>query len=392
MVTTKSEVGPPGGGPIHVSVDATAVPKRPAGAGRYTLDLVHHLIKRDDVRVSVISRIDDGGRWLAMGCERVHAVAPRARPVRLLWEQTSLPRLLERMEADVHHGPHYTMPEGTDLPRAVTIHDLTVFDHPEWHQRSKVALFRRAIKIAATEADSLICVSQATADRLAELFQPKCPIRVVHHGVDHDRFRPTEPVGGFDERALHTLGVHRPYVLFVGTVEPRKDVPGLVKAFDLMRPAHEGLDLVVAGGKGWGELDLDAAVTAARYRASIKRLGYVEAELLPALIRRAAAVAYPSLEEGFGLPVLEALACGAPVVTTAGSAMEEVAAGGALTVASGDVHALAGALDMLVRGDALLSDRREQGMAVAAEHTWDRSAEGHVAAYRAALSHSGAAR
>jgi glycosyltransferase involved in cell wall biosynthesis len=312
------------------------------------------------------------------------ATAPRQRLGRLAWEQVRLPRLLGRLDLDVHHSPHYTMPESATCPRVVTVHDMTFFDHPEWHERTKALLFRRATRVAARHADALICVSRSTAERLNEICPPKAEMHVVPHGVDHDCFDPTP--NDDDERMLASLNVSRPYVAFAGTLEPRKDVPTLVRAFDRIAAAHPQLSLVLAGLPGWGARAVERAVAGATHRSRIQQLGYVPQTVMPTLFRQASAVAYPSLTEGFGLPALEALACGAPLVTTRGSAMEEVAAGAALLVNPGDGNGLAGALDMLVRGDAGLAGRRQRGLTIAARYTWDASAEAHVGVYRSVTS------
>jgi glycosyltransferase involved in cell wall biosynthesis len=372
--------------PLRLSLDVSAVPSEPAGAGRYTLGLAAALAQRPDVELTMESRSEDAERWRALAPDAsVQAVAPSPRPLRLAWEQTGLPRRLRRLSVEVHHGPHYTMPEASSLPRVVTIHDLTFFDHPEWHQRTRVPFFRRAIRVAARHADALVCVSASTAERLAEICAPSGPVHVVPHGVDHERFRPDEPEPGADAAALEGLGITGPYVAFVGTLEPRKDVPTLVRAFDRMCAAHAGLTLVLAGGAGWGAAAVDQAIAEARHADRIVRAGYVADTVVAALLRRAAAVAYPSLEEGFGLPALEALACGAPLATTTGSAMQEVVQGAAVLVAPRDVDGLAGALDLLVRRDEGLAARRARGLAVAARHNWSASATGHLEAYRDAI-------
>lgn len=366
--------------PVRMCLDVSAVPAQPAGAGRYTIELAAALGRRDDVSMELVARQKDSDRWEAL-VPRSHVVAaaPERRPLRLAWEQVRLPSLLKRLDVGLHHSPHYTMPEAASLPRVVTLHDFSFFGNPEWYERVKVSWLRRATRVAMAHADAVICVSQTIADRLATLCPRATEMRVVPNGVDLDRFRPTD---ADDARRLPSLGVKQPYVAFVGTLEPRKDVPTLVRAFDRVAASHPDLSLVLAGGPGWGTKAVDQAVAEASHGSRVVRLGYVDHEAVPVLLRQAAAVAYPSLSEGFGLPALEALACGAPLVTTTGSAMEEVAAGAALLVEPGDTDGLAGALDMLVRGDAGLATRRQCGFSAAARHTWTASAEAHMDVYR----------
>lgn len=354
----------------------------------YTIAIASGLAARPDVELHLLTRTDDAGRWatVAPGAS-IHSDAPRSRPHRLAWEQYSAPRFAARIRPDVWHGPHYTMPLRGDVPAVITIHDLTFFDHPEWHERPKVPFFRRMIRAGAARADVLVCVSEYTAERLCALLTPKGEVRVIPHGVDHKRFVRHDGRAELasDSAALARHGVEPPYIAFVGTLEPRKDVPTLVHAFALVAPTRPDLRLVIAGGDGWGTAEARDAIALSGVATRIIRTGYLDDATVAALFRRAAAVAYPSQEEGFGLPALEALACGAPLVTTKGSALEEVTADAALLVPPGDVHALTGALIRLVDDHAMSNRLRTAGPERAALFTWERTVDGHIDAYARAI-------
>jgi glycosyltransferase involved in cell wall biosynthesis len=373
---------------LRVSIDVTAVPVRPAGAGRYTVELVRALARRADVDLVLVSRTNDATRWSEVGDALVLPAAPGARPLRIAWEQVGLQRVLRRAGVDVHHGPHYTMPERATVPVVVTVHDCTFFDHPDWHERTKAPFFRRAIRTAAAQANVIVCGSEETAARLTAVCQVSCPVVIAPYGVDAVRFSP-EP-GPDDESLLAGLGLEPRHqlIVFLGTLEPRKGVVPLIAAFDKLAPLFPDAVLVLAGQSGWGKA-IGEALGASSARERIRILGYVPDPAVPALLRRAAAVAYPSLDEGFGLPALEAIACGSPLVTTSGTPMASTASGAALLVAPGDAATLAEALESLLAGDdrAGVAARRSLGLEVAAARSWEASAAAHLPAYRLAAGH-----
>ena len=374
---------------LRVSLDASAVPDHPTGAGRYVLELASCLSRASDVHLFILCRRGDAERWQEVGAVTVVDRAPPARPVRLAWEQVELPRILDQLDLAVHHGPHYTMPVRAVLPKVVSVHDMTFFDHPEWHERAKVLYFRKAIRTAAAKADALITASASAAARIRDVLELRREPYLIPHGVNHRRYHPLDPGDKAalqsDEAALAKMGVRQPYVTFVGTLEPRKDVPNLVRAFDAVAGHIPDLNLVLAGAPGWGMEAIEAAIGTSKHRSRVKRVGYITEDEKVALLRGAAAVAYPSMEEGFGLPVLESLASGGPLVTTSGSAMAEVVGDAAFLVTPSDIGELAAALEEMVRGGPDVERRRARGIELAANYTWEASAAAHLAVYRSVV-------
>jgi glycosyltransferase involved in cell wall biosynthesis len=367
-----------------VLLDVSAVPERPVGAGRYTVALASGLAARSDVELHLLTRRTDRARWATFAPSAVvHGSAPVRRPVRLTWEQARGGSLATRTGADLWHGPHYTMPLRVEVPSVVTIHDLTFFDHPEWHERTKVVFFRRIIRAAAQRATVLVCVSAYTAERLRALLDPRGEVVVAHHGVDHDRFVANADRAA-DLAALADHGIQPPYVAFASTIEPRKNVPTLVRAFARVAASRPDLRLVLAGADGWGARAARDAIAASGVATQVLRPGYLASDLVPALFRQAELVAYPSFEEGFGLPALEGLACGAPVVTTTGSALAEVVDDAALLVPPDDPVALADAMTRVLDDTAVAERLRVAGPARAAQFTWARCVDQHVEAYELA--------
>jgi glycosyltransferase involved in cell wall biosynthesis len=370
---------------VKVALDVSAVPPRIAGAGRYIAELATRLPERE-VATTLVTRRDDAQRWGERSPQSTIAnIVPNARAARLTYEAWVLGTSHVARDVQLWHGPHYTMPRRGTTPTVVTIHDLTFFTNPEWHERTKVTFFRRAITFAAEHARVLVSVSAYSARVLEEILPAHAPIVVAPLGVDLERFR---PAGGDDQATLlrHSLRADVPYVFFVGTVEPRKGLDVLLEAFEELAREIGDVELWLAGQAGWGVGPFLTQLDEHPFKERIRRLGFVDDELLPVLYRRASAVAYPSRGEGFGLPVLEAMACGAFVVTTESTVMAEVAGDGARLVAIGDVAGLAKALIEGVQASA--ADRvavGERARARAEHFTWDACVDQHLVAYQQAL-------
>jgi glycosyltransferase involved in cell wall biosynthesis len=278
---------------------------------------------------------------------------------------------------DVVHATAVAVPP-TEAPLVMTIHDLAFLTDPTQATRHGNRFFRRGTELAKRNARLVLVPSEATADECRAAGFDADRIRLVPWGVDVE---PASEADVSSVREANRLG--RPYVLFVGTIEPRKNLGGLIAAM-----AHldgREVDLVVVGPDGWNE-DLGQRLRALDGTSvRVHRLGFQPPEALAPLYAGAAAFCFPSLREGFGMPVLEAMAQGAPVVTSLGTATAEVAGDAGLLVDPRDHETIAGALARILDEPSLAADLSDRGRARAATYTWDRTAELTVAAYEEAI-------
>lgn len=368
-----------------VLFDATAVPANRGGVGRYVDGLLGELQGR--VEIACQLRDADHFRRIAPSA----TVLPQSRrleapALRLLWEQLVLPGLARRRGATVIHSPHYTLPLLTARARVVTLHDATFFSDPEVHTRLKGAFFRMWTRISVRLANQVIVPSQATADEIIRYTGRNVPCVVAHHGVDFTVFHRPTPQQIQEVSDVYGLGA-RDWITFLGTLEPRKNLPALIQAYGLLTMSLSGAGLtvptlVLAGGRGW-DSSIDAAIAAIPPLGEIVLLGYVPADHLSALLGGAALMVYPSLGEGFGLPVLEAMACGTAVLTTLRLALPEVG-GDAVAYTETNAKAIADAMLALYIDEDRRRDLAYRGEERARAFTWRACAGTHDSAYRLA--------
>jgi glycosyltransferase involved in cell wall biosynthesis len=285
--------------------------------------------------------------------------------------------------AAVVHAPSLAFPPADDRPLIVTVHDTLFLEDPDAFPPAALA-FNRAMVERLPEADTVIVPSRTTGNTLATLGKPPKRIRVVPLGTDMGP--PT-----LDERdaTLERLGMERPYVLWTGTLEARRNpegvVRGFVRAIEAGVPDAERLNLYLAGPAGWWSKDIAAFVDSKGLTGRVRRIDHQPGPVRAALYAGASAFVFPSLAEGFGLPIIEAMACGAPVVTSNRSSLPEVAGSAAELCDPIDDESIGDALAKILRDRGLAEDLRRLGFRRAAEFTWERTARETLACYREAL-------
>jgi glycosyltransferase involved in cell wall biosynthesis len=365
----------------RLAVDLRAALDAPTGIGVHTRELLAGLAARGRFElVAMAHRQPRDGAWLrAAGI----AVEAQAAPSGVLWQQLRLPRRLASGDIDLFWSPLQTLPLRATVPAVVTVHDLTTLILPETH-RWKVRLSQLPfLERSLRQATRVVAISHHTAADVRSYFPEVAPrLRVVHCGVGPE-FVPGEQATIAAMRA--ELGAPAGYLLYVGTLEPRKNLPLLLDAWEAMRAEDaETLPLVIAGGYGWRSRGLVERIE--RHRgAGIIMLGRVEQERLVALMQATRCLVYPSLYEGFGLPPVEALACGVPVVATHGGSLPEVLGEAALLVDPHDPVALANAIQRVVGDAGLAAELASRGPRQAARYSRTDSAAGFEAVLLEAL-------
>jgi glycosyltransferase involved in cell wall biosynthesis len=365
---------------------ARAIRPPMTGVGRYTHDLVRALARRMDPSAMTLYVTSDARALDDSGCRLVR---PRVRTPhelsRALWEQTAVSVDAFRAGLDLYHSPNHTLPLTLRCPSVVTIHDLAFLDR-HLHKLTSHIYLTTLTTLALRRATRVIAVSEATRTDLEARFPfLEGRVTVVYEGVDPGFHCPADPAAVRAFRERH--GLDRPYILFVGSIEPRKNLPRLFRAFERV-VREQGLphDLVLCGPLGWRYGPSVHAWESSPLRARMRRPGVVPAGELPLWYAGADLLAYPSLSEGFGLPPLEAMARGTPVVTSDCSSLPEVVGDAALTAPPRDVAAIAGAIGRVLTEPALADDLRARGLARVRRFSWDEAARGTIAVYERALS------
>jgi glycosyltransferase involved in cell wall biosynthesis len=274
------------------------------------------------------------------------------------------------------HSPDFVLPPTLGARTVLTVHDLSFMRHPECSSPSLLAYLLRAVPRSVRRADVLLADSESTRRDLVELLKvPEERVRVVYPGVEPRFVSEGEQHTMRQQDVLERYGIRPPYILGLGTLQPRKNYPRLIRAYGLLRRRyHVPHQLVIGGGRGWLHEQIDETIRQTRLHEDVRLIGYVADEDLPALYRAADVFAFPSLYEGFGIPVLEAMGCGTPVVTSMVSSLPEVAGKAALMVPPEDVEALAQAMWQLMSDQALRNDLVRRGYEQVKRFTWRQSA------------------
>jgi len=346
-----------------------------SGVGTYTINLLEQLeqLSGDEI-VRVAHRPWYRGSEEACDGLPGNGLRGDVRLNKTVWMQLVLPRQLKRLGTDVCHFTNGVASLWTPCPSVVTIHDMTLWLFPQYHYRRRMLAMRPFVPLAARRAQAIIAVSQATkADIVRILGIDERKVHVVHEAPS-PHFRPVDCPKELD-RVRAAYGLPPRFVLYVGTIEPRKNLVRLVEAYARLHAAHD-LEhaLIFVGSRGWKDEAVFTAVEQLDLNGRVRFLGYVPVRDLVALYNLAALVAFPSLYEGFGLPVLEAMACGTPVLTSPNGSLSEVAGSAAEYVDPHDVESIAAGLRRVLHDRDRQEELCTRGRVHAARFSWQSAA------------------
>jgi glycosyltransferase involved in cell wall biosynthesis len=369
---------------MRVGLDLTCLKAPMGGYERYASRLLAELVRLPDApRMIAFIERRYGPRLVPAGAEsRVVDTLSRFMFKVLLQDQTYWPLLMRRARLDVVHTPVFAGMIAAPRPYVLTLHDLIPLQDPATISRSAAAYWRLVLPRAAKRADAIVTGSEFTRREILEYFDfPADRVITIPHGVERHFVPVTDPEALARVSRRHRLP--RRFVLFVGIASPRKNLDRLVRAFGAVPDGDRGdAELLFAGPEGWSNEALDATIAASPVADRIRRLGVVAEEDLAALYSLATVVANLSSREGFGLPALEALACGAPLVCADRTSFPEVVGDAALLVDPDDERAVAAALAATLVGGPEVDARRTRGLTRAREFTWERSAAATREVYR----------
>lgn len=366
---------------MRIAFDGTTLTPGRTGVGYYTEHLLQHLAQEvagtGDELIVVSNQPIDTTQPLPRHV-RVHT--GRRFPLRVAWMQMFAARVLDEIGADVAHLTNGMIPLGGSAAHVVTIHDMSLTLHPRCHPLRRQLINRPLASVAVRTADAIVAVSEsARRDLLAVHRIPDARVSVVPEAAGPTFAVITDAVRRRRIRMRYALPER--FLLYVGAIEPRKNLARLVEAFATARQRGIPHELVCVGPYGWSSRDLYEHVDRLGVRPVVHFTGYLPAEDLPVIYNLAEFFVFPSIYEGFGLPVIEAMACGTPTITSRTSSLEEIAADAALTLNPYDVEALSEAIVRMAVDAELRHELSRRGLRRARDFSWSRSARETLALY-----------
>ena len=368
---------------MRIGFDMGPIAKNRTGVGNFCFSLLEALLALPDapeIRGLATGIRPPSLESLASKVACTHLPVP-ARAMYLVWNALRFPPVENLIgSVDVYHATNYFLPPSRRGRRVLSIYDLAFLVRPQWSSPRIAGPFSRTIRRFAHEADLLLAASESTKRDIVNLLEvPEEKVRVTY-GAPNASLRPV-PRDEAQQRVADRFGIRDPFVLFAGTIEPRKNVLGLIRAFRALAKSlpHR---LVLAGSIGWNAESTLAALQDPALRDTVTRAGFVSFDELSALYSAADVFVFPSFYEGFGLPVLEAMACGCPVVTSNASSLPEVGGDAAIYCDPADVTGLSDAIEHIVSDPDLRSRMIAAGHDRARRFTWRSCAEATLSAYR----------
>jgi glycosyltransferase involved in cell wall biosynthesis len=377
---------------LHIGIDYTAAVHQRAGIGRYARGIVSGLAKQPSEHSFLLlvagGEVRTSAPMHALGASfRVRRLPLSERAWTILWHRLRLPLPVDVLAGplDVFHSPDYVLPPVRRARKVVTIHDLSFLRYPEAAEPSLRRYLSAAVPRCAGEADVILADSENTRRDVVELLGlPSEKVYVIYPGVDQ-RFSAIQERESL-EAVKERYGLSYPFILSVGTLEPRKNLIVLLEAYAMLKERRDlPHRLVIAGGKGWLYEGIFQRVQELSLGAGVVFLEFVPDDLLPSLYTLADLLAFPSLYEGFGLPPLEAMACGTPVVTSESSSLPEVVGEAGLMVPADDPGALAEAMGRVLDDAKLSEDLVARGLARAAQFSWEAAGKKLLAVYESRI-------
>ena len=376
---------------VRVAIDYTSAVHQRAGVGRYTRSLAEHLTpllaSDDELLLWYTSRSGDPiSLPMAMrsGNVAVKRIPISPRWAAAGWHRLRLPIAVDRFigDVDLHHEPDFVAPP-SKKPTITTIHDLSYLIVPEYAHPDLRRYLERSVPHTLKRADRVIAVSETTRRDVIERYGVDAErVTTIYNGVDRWFRAPEKPAV---DRALEQFGLRQPYFMMVGTVEPRKNHVTALRAFASLYERRRDVSLAIVGNPGWLSGPIIEEIEKASKSMAVRYLRFVDDTWIPALYAGSVGLLAPSWYEGFGLPVLEAMACGAAVITSDRGALPEVAGDAALIVPPGNVDELAAAMTRLLDDAELRGDLSSKGVDRARQFTWEEAASAHLELYRSVV-------